>query len=358
MRKVLYLSNIPSPYRVKFFEELGKECDLTVVFERSESSERDDSWASNGYKHFNAIFCKGIKVGVDHSLSFKPLSVIRKTRADEIIVTNNMSITGFWEILYLKLNKIPYALEGDGAFCPDRENPIKKKIKIFLTKGAKNYYSTCNNHDKYYTGYGAQEERIIRYPFSSVMKSDIYRTSDEEKQEARKTLGIHEKNVIVSIGQFIHRKGFDTLCNAMIDVEGDVGVYILGGEKLPFDVKDSRIHTVGFKKPEDRDIYLKAADIFVLPTREDIWGLVINEAMAKGVPVISTYSCNAAVEMIKNGYNGYIIESNQARDLSNSINHFLILPEDEKQKMQVNTMKTAEQWTIENMVAYHRANII
>ena len=358
MRKVLYLSNIPSPYRVKFFEELGKECDLTVVFERSESSERDDSWASNGYNHFNAIFCKGINVGVDHSLSFKPLSAIRKTKADEIIVTNNMSITGFWEILYLKLRKIPYALEGDGAFCPERENIIKKIVKKFLTKGAKNYYSTCDNHDKYYIRYGARKERIIRYPFSSVMKSDLQRPSDEEKQEARNKLDIQEKNVIVSIGQFIHRKGFDTLCDAMMDVEGDVGVYILGGEKLPFDVKDPRIHTSGFKKPEVRDMYLKAADIFVLPTREDIWGLVINEAMAKGVPVISTYKCNAAVEMIKNGYNGYIIESNEVSELSNSINHFFKLSNEEKREMQVNTMKTAEQWTIENMVAYHRANII
>ena len=44
MMKILWLTNIPSPYRVKFFNELGTKCDLTVVFEKRSSSERDESW--------------------------------------------------------------------------------------------------------------------------------------------------------------------------------------------------------------------------------------------------------------------------------------------------------------------------
>jgi glycosyltransferase involved in cell wall biosynthesis len=57
------------------------------------------------------------------------------------------------------------------------------------------------------------------------------------------------------------------------------------------------------------------ADIFVLPTLEDVWGFVINEAMACGLPVISTNTSQAAIEMIRSGENGYIIKSADSNQL-------------------------------------------
>jgi len=58
-----------------------------------------------------------------------------------------------------------------------------------------------------------------------------------------------------------------------------------------------------------------AADVFVLPTLEDIWGFVINEAMACGLPVISTTASQAAYEMISPGENGYIIKPGSINQL-------------------------------------------
>lgn len=56
MMKILWLTNIPSPYRVKFFNELGTKCDLTVVFEKRSSSERDESWKKFKTDNFKTIF--------------------------------------------------------------------------------------------------------------------------------------------------------------------------------------------------------------------------------------------------------------------------------------------------------------
>ena len=52
--------------------------------------------------------------------------------------------------------------------------------------------------------------------------------------------------------------------------------------------KCKNVYFIEFKKSEELNEYYKAADIFVHPTREDIWGLVVNEAMAKGLPVVTT----------------------------------------------------------------------
>ena len=68
----------------------------------------------------------------------------------------------------------------------------------------------------------------------------------------------------------------------------DVGIYIVGGEptedylQMRASLGLDNVHFVGFQKKEALSRYYRAADLFVLPTREDIWGLVINEAMAYG----------------------------------------------------------------------------
>lgn len=54
--KVLFLTNIPSPYRWIFFEELGKYVDLTVLFERLHAKDRERDWHRLAFKSFRAHF--------------------------------------------------------------------------------------------------------------------------------------------------------------------------------------------------------------------------------------------------------------------------------------------------------------
>lgn len=72
-------------------------------------------------------------------------------------------------------------------------------------------------------------------------------------------------------------------------------------------LKLTNVHFIDFMPKKELADYYRAADIFVLPTREDIWGLVINEAMAYGLPVVTTEKCVAGVEMVCEGHNGYIV---------------------------------------------------
>ena len=58
---------------------------------------------------------------------------------------------------------------------------------------------------------------------------------------------------------------------------------------------------------------------FVLPTREDVWGLVVGEAMAKGLPVITTNKCLAGLEMIRDGENGFVVAVENVQELADKI---------------------------------------
>ena len=98
----------------------------------------------------------------------------------------------------------------------------------------------------------------------------------------------------------------------------------------------------------------KAMDIFALFTREDIWGLVVNEAMAYGLPVVSTNRCNAALELIRKGENGLLVNVENLQQMENAL---LDLVEDEalRDRMGKQALRTIGEYTIENMAREHIA---
>lgn len=164
--------------------------------------------------------------------------------------------------------------------------------------------------------------------------------------------------MVLSVGQFIYRKGFDVLIKAAGKIEKNVGIYIVGGEAteeytmLKEELGLENVHFVGFKRKEELADYYKAADLFVLPTREDIWGLVINEAMAYGLPVISTDRCVAALELIKDGGNGFVVEAGSVERLAERMNEVL-KNDDACRKMGVRSSEQIKSYTIEKMVDKH-----
>ena len=99
----------------------------------------------------------------------------------------------------------------------------------------------------------------------------------------------------------------------------------------------------GFKTKEQLADYYAAADVFVLPTREDIWGLVVNEAFAFGLPVITSDNCGAGMEMITQGVNGFIFPNEDADALRDMIVKALCLNCFEA------STKTAACYTLEEM---------
>ena len=90
----------------------------------------------------------------------------------------------------------------------------------------------------------------------------------------------------------------------------------------------------------------------VLPTREDIWGLVVNEAMAAGTPVITTNKCIAGVELIEDGKTGYIVLVEDEVALAYRIKEILENT-DQTLMMRNNCLKKIRKYTFESMVQRH-----
>lgn len=358
--KVLWITNIPSPYRVKFFEKLGEKIELTVIFEKEKSDERHESWKQTQFEHFRAVFLNGYKIRTDSAFSVKVFSYLRESKEyDYVLVSNPLTPLGIVTISYLKKHKIAFFIETDGGFAKSGKG-IQEVVKKKVISAASGWMSTAKLHDEYYIKYGAKKEYIFRYPFSSVLNKDILLEpiQPERKEQIRKALGIKQKQVVLSVGQFIHRKGFDLLLRAAVSIPKNVAIVIVGGEITEeyaglintFDLHN--VYFPGYKVGKELLNYFQAADVFVLPTREDIWGLVINEAMAEGLPIVTTDKCISGTEMIEDGFNGFIIPSDNSVELSRTVN-YILQNKRHAQQMANNSLYVASQYTIETMVEWH-----
>ena len=180
---------------------------------------------------------------------------------------------------------------------------------------------------KYFEYYGADSKRIHLHNFTSLHQEDINKKllSNAEKNCLKEKIGMTGKFNVVTVGRHIECKGFDIVLKAAEKIGKSVDFYIIGGEpsvenKQYKEVHNlSNVHFVDFLGKDELREYYNATDLFVLMTRGDTWGLVINEAMANGLPVITTKRCVAGVELIKDGENGYIIDADDTNALVDKI---------------------------------------
>ena len=92
--------------------------------------------------------------------------------------------SGIIAIEYMKLRKIPYIMESEGGFAKDGKG-FKEKLKKHLMTGAEWYFSTSPIGDEYFLKYGADPDKFVKYPFTSLFADDIRKdiSSDDEKQK-------------------------------------------------------------------------------------------------------------------------------------------------------------------------------
>jgi glycosyltransferase involved in cell wall biosynthesis len=83
------------------------------------------------------------------------------------------------------------------------------------------------------------------------------------------------------------------------------------------------VHFAGFKNQTELPAVYAAADCFVLPSTIETWGLVVNEAMASGLPAIVTEACGCAPDLVANGETGYVYPAGDAPQLWDRLSQFV-----------------------------------
>lgn len=350
--KLLILTLYPAPYRVALFELLAKKHDVTVFFEKDNDNRNPLYCQTSDQFHYDIL-------NSDQACAAYEKAVKNLKQYDLVLLYEYSTKRSGKLILSCMLHRIRYAINCDGAVEISQKFP-RKQIKSFFIRHAAMLFAGGSRAKEYFLSYGAKEDKIFVHNFTSVYENEIEsQPSPEIKEQMRREWGIKGKTVTVSVGQFIPRKRFDLLIDAWATVGKEHVLYLIGSGKLRENI-ERRIAQSGAENIKILDFMPKSrlfrfyslADLFVFSTREDIWGLVVNEALAKGLPVVSVDRCTAAVEMVRDGEDGYIIPEQDRAAMIEQIRTkaLTILTDDALRKtMSANAIEVAKRYTYENM---------
>ena len=354
---VSFFSNAPAPYRTALWNGLAPQIDLNIYYELIHSKEREKGWEQRiGLKHkYNVLFAwyKRFNDALCPSIIFH----LKKKNIN--IIGNYSTPSGIIAIIFCHLFQIPFVLSVDGGMVKN-DGFIRRQIKKILLGHAKYWLSTGVYTDQYLTYYGAVKNRIFHYPFTSVNDDYICKSvpSESTKTNIRLLLGISEDKVVLSVGRFIKSKAFDVLLKAGNILPRYWGIYIVGGKPTEEYLQIcsrcglTNVHFIEHLDSTKLKMYYQAADCFALPTLTDVWGLVINEAMANGLPVVTTDHCVAGLEMVRPGRNGFIVPINNYSLLAERIK-CIIDNSTLREQMAENALETAKNYTLSKMIDAH-----
>ena len=362
--RILFLTELLAPYRADWMNELGKYASIKIVYLHDSNKERNQEWISNRPENCEYKKLKSIKIPLLGSFSNEFIKEYKQGNYDIVIIDGYSGLTKIKAFSFLNRRKIPYFVNVDGIVPKTNlgKGMIEKIKKKILSKIP---YFLCGSKEtcKILQKYGVKEEKIYHHNFTTFYERDIQKEiiSPHDKLALRKELGLTEEKVIISVGRFSYLngygKGYDALLRAAKRLSKDIGWYIIGGqpteefEKLTKESGLTNFHYVDFKPKEELQKYYRASDIFVLMTIADVWGLVVNEAMACGLPVITTDKCMAGLDLVHEDENGYIVPVGDDQLLAKNIQK--IFAENKQAKMGEASLRIIRDYTIENMAEMH-----
>ena len=342
MKKVLYISNIEVPYRVRFFNELAQNCELTVLYERRKSSNRNNDWAQGEEKRYRIKYLRGIRFAHENAFS---LGILKEIFGgyDKIIVGCFNSPVQVMAILVMRLCRVPYILNLDGEMFIGNRG-LKSKLKRWILQGA-NKYLVAGEKAAGSLSIVAPKEKIVTYHFSSLSQSEL-------EEHSKTVMSGGRNDTVLVVGQYLDYKGMDVaLKAAAMDMSIKYKFVGMGSRTQKFmseHVIPANVQIVPFLQKQNLEKEYQSCAMLVLPSRQECWGLVINEAASYGMPIVSTWGSGAAVEFLADAYPQYLAEPGDAESLICCIRSFF----DSENKVEYGRylLEKANEYSIEKSV--------
>lgn len=313
MKRILYITNIEVPYRVRFFNELAKKYDLTVLYERKKSANRNTEWAKSENKQYKTIYLNGLKIGNESGFDIRIIKYIL-SGYDAIIIGCCNSKAQIFAMTFMRILRKPYILNIDGELFIGAG--FKSKLKSLVIKGAYGYMVAGNKAAESIRN-TTRSKKVFSYGFSSLSIDEIHEHASGENKN-------RNDNILV-IGQYMDYKGMDVALEVAKKNDSLKYKFIGTGYRSNLLLEDMRLNNVNnvevipfLQKDKLEKEYINCS-MLILPSRQECWGLVINEAASFGTPIVSTWGSGAAVEFLADEYSCFLAQPGNADDLYNKI---------------------------------------
>lgn len=158
-------------------------------------------------------------------------------------------------------------------------------------------------------------------------------------------MNLGSEPVVLFVGRLINKKGVDILLEAFARVVQNVPSQLLiagdGPERTKLEEQaarlrvNDRVHFVGFQQPKDLPRFYCAADLFVLPSRTEPWGVVVMEALASGLPVVVSNLVGCYPDVINDDQVGRVVAPEDPHSLAEAMRDYLLKRPDKNRVHQI-----------------------
>lgn len=338
------LTNTPSPYQVEFFSAIHRSGRLELDVRFMDLNHRGEVWRPDGgqpfqYQAFRAVRVLGRRRAAEYGLHPGAIREVLAGRHDFYLLSGHYTSPTFLLCaLTLWMTRKRWGVWLERPW-PDEYRPAwanRASARRPLTRWARNRLLrrlvrmapgvVCigSAAKEAYQRLGAAPEKTFVLPY--VCDTTRYEAVDSEAAaEFRRRRGWDGKFVYLFSGQFIERKGVDLLVAAFARLardrsdailallgDGPLRAGLLAGQEPEI---RRRVESPGHVAQADLPVWFAAADAFVFPSRHDGWGVVVNEACAAGLPVVTMDSVGAAHDLVIDGHNGFVLPRDDADGL-------------------------------------------
>jgi len=344
-RRIAILTEIISPYRIPVFNALAKHegIDLKVIF-LSETDPILRQWRV--YKDeirfsYEVLPSWRIRVGGLHFLLNTRLAASLKEFAPDAIVCGGYNYAAYWSAqIWARRQRVRFVLWSESNARDLRgQRKAVEFLKARFMKRCDGFVVPGKAAFEYLRLLGAAAESIVNAP--NAVDSAFFATRAEAVKSKpvafREKFGLPRRFLLLA-GRLVPEKGvFDLLeAYAKLDseVRSEVGLVFAGDgvsrEELMQRAKRISPGTVcfpGFAQREELAGLYALAEALVLPTHSDTWGLVVNEAMACGLPIIVSSVAGCSGDLVEDGWNGYVVPPRDSEKLSAAMDSVLRQPD-------------------------------
>ncbi|MBB01750.1 MAG: group 1 glycosyl transferase [Planctomyces sp.] len=331
--KVTFLTVMPSPYVQDLFAAMACDdrFDLRVLYMEQEAP--DTYWGEQVMPDYAEVLpgqwvgISGARVHVNPGIADK----LDSLDSDLVVICGYIGLTNQLAMRHLVRNKRPWCFWGEIPGFRDR-GLVGRKIRSLLQRPLRSASGVAAVGSRAVEAY---KELLSELNADSTPVHNIpYHCDLDPFHDARvrRASGSGPVNFLYC-GQLIERKGVDLLLAAfckLIEEGSDARLTLAGEGPLRTEMEktltpEAREHVrfLGFQPVGKLPEIFSRADVFVLPSRHDGWGVVINQALASALPVIATSNVGAAHDLVSNGINGFVIPSCSWQDLHQALQHFV-----------------------------------
>jgi len=311
--KLAFLTNVVAPYRVALMEHLGRVFETTILYSGDEPNRKE--WKALDGRATDGVRVKkswGIMLSLtrkrdggsfDHRfVHFTPGYVVDllKIRPDAI-VSAELGFRTVVALAYAKLTRVSlWVLWGGTRHTEAELGVIKRLFRSMVVPLVPRWLSYGTTSTEYLLDVGVREERILQ--MQNCVDETVYRSPRHPY------LNLQPRPVLLCAGRLVPGKGVDLLLEivASLQEEGlQFSLLIVGtgvdAPRLVAKVQSLNLKNtllIGAVEPSKMPSVYRSADLVVFPTLADVWGLVINEALWSGIPVLGSGYAGASRELL------------------------------------------------------------